>query len=207
MSGRLSVTPAARLTRGWLCAALSTFLAGASHAIAGGSVPLLPVALAMVFGTLICVTLAGRQLTLPRVVLGVAMSQLVFHSLFSAFTGTAASMVGAPVVHGHGSVAAHPVPGIAAAGADDLGLLMLLSHMIAGLVTVFLVRHGEALWWALVGALSASLSALTQVVAASATPGPRSMPDRPAVPGLNDLLLADARQHLRGPPNGGLIIA
>ncbi|BBE21346.1 hypothetical protein MN0502_02290 [Arthrobacter sp. MN05-02] len=100
MSEEAGLTPAARLVRGVLCAVLAVFLAGASHAVAGGTVPVLAVLLSFPLGALVCVILAGRQLSLPRVALGVGVSQVVFHFLFNLFAGmpsvtTSMMMVGA----------------------------------------------------------------------------------------------------------------
>lgn len=207
MSGRLHVTPAARLTRGLLVAVLSTFLAGASHAIAGGGVPLLPAILAVVLGTLVCVLLAGHQLTLPRATLGVAASQVLFHSLFSVFSGATVSSTVVSGGHAHGTVPQLAVPVALSPAHDQLGLFMLATHLTAGLLTILAVKYGESIWWALVGVLSASLAALICTVDSAASASLPVMPAGAPIHGLNQLVLADARQHLRGPPVVGLTVA
>lgn len=199
MSGRTSVTPAARLTRGLLAAAASTFLAGASHAIAGGGVPTIAVVVALTFGTLVCVILAGRRLTLARITVGVAISQVIFHSLFALFTSGSTAPTGSSTGHGHELFL--PVPSAALTGTEHPGILMIVSHFAAGLLTIALVRHGEALWWALVGALAASLTAMIRWVGSCPVSEElRSLPVRPATLGMHDLLHADSRRRLRGPP-------
>lgn len=207
MSGRSSVTPAARLTRGLLVAATATFLASASHAIAGGSVALAPVVLAMTLGTLVCVMLAGSRLTLPRVVLGVAVSQMIFHSLFTLFASGGSLPAGSGAGHSHALIASPPVAGTAMGGGDQLGSVMALSHVAAGLITIALVRYGESLWWALVGILTSSLSAMWERVDSypvSDLVG--SLPTRPASLGMDDLLHADRQRLLRGPPQDALTL-
>ncbi|GAA1113133.1 hypothetical protein [Arthrobacter flavus] len=206
MFGRTSVTPAARLTRGLLVAVTSTFLAGASHALAGGGVPTVAAVIAMTLGTLVCVILAGRRLTLARIIVGVAISQVVFHSLFALFTGASTAPTGSMVGHGHELVL--PIPSAAMTGSDYPGILMLASHLAAGLLTIALVRHGEALWWALVGVLAASLTAMIRWVGSCPfSEKLRSLPVRPATLGMHDLLHANSRRRLRGPPVNRLSFA
>lgn len=208
MSGRSSVTPAARLTRGFLVAATATFLAGASHAVAGGSVPLVPALLAMILGALVCVMLAGSRLTLPRVVLAVALSQVIFHALFTLFTSGSSAQAGGMAGHSHALIASPPVAGTAMGRADQLGWVMALSHLAAGLITIALVRHGESLWWALIGILTSSLSAMWERVRScpvSELMG--SLPTLPASLGMDDLLHANRQRLLRGPPEAALTLA
>jgi hypothetical protein len=206
MSEKAGLTPAARLVRGVLCAALAVFLAGSSHAIAGGTVPILAVLLSFPLGALICVILAGRQLSLPRVALGVGVSQAAFHLLFDLFAGMTAAapsmMVSAG--HRHEGILATPLTPLVAGPASSAGGMdegMIASHLVAGLVTVALVRRGEYLWWSLVGIIEAVVSTIVRLVRlCPVTEKSRRAFLEYAPYGLYELLQCDTRLRLRGPP-------
>jgi hypothetical protein len=204
------VTPAARFVRGWFCAALATLLAAASHVLAGGTVPFLAAALSVSVGALVCVVLAGRRLTLARAASGVAVSQLAFHSLFEVFANTPGSSpaltphqheIGASVA----SAATHIQPTTMTSGAEAS---MLLSHLVAGLLTVVIVRHGENVWWALLAILTATVTVVFRLVTLCPVGGafPRTLAS-PAVAGLLKLLHCGTRLRLRGPPQPVLALA
>ncbi|WP_049830786.1 hypothetical protein [Arthrobacter sp. RIT-PI-e] len=193
-------TPAARSVRGWLCAAVATFLAAASHAVAGGSVPLLAVVLSTALGALVCVLLAGRRLTTPRVVLGVLASQLSFHALFEVFSAAPLPAVGDAGPHQH-EVAGALLPTVTTATGSGMTALMAVSHLCAGLLTVLLVLHGESLWWSLLGILTAALVVIVHLVAHRPPVYLRRVrPSAEPSPALYELLHRDTRFKLRGPP-------
>jgi hypothetical protein len=207
MPSEFVVTPAARLSRGVIVAALAIFFAGSSHSIAGGHVPLHAVLLSFPLGTLVCVGLSGRRLSLPLAAVGVGASQILFHSLFTLFSvlppSTALSSS-----HAHGAVPAvelSPVVSEVASGTtymvDGLDANMIASHIVAGIVTIALVRHGEHLWWSLIDILRAAVTSIARLVTlVPVTEMRRRAPGRPAPHGLYKLLHSDARLQLRGPP-------
>ena len=83
-----------RALRGTLAAAFATFVALTSHILGGGSFPTaMGVIVPLALSTLVCVLLAGRQMSLPRLTVSVGISQTLFHLLFSLFTphGSASS--------------------------------------------------------------------------------------------------------------------
>lgn len=194
-------TPAARLVRGWLGAALATFLAGASHAVAGGSIPFAAAALALAVSALMCVLLAGRRLSGPRIILGVVMSQLSFHALFELFSAAPTLSTNSLGVHQHEvAIALLPSATTALAG-SGMTLLMAFSHLCAGLLTVFLIRRGEGLWWSLMGILTAGLVVIARVVGPHPVADPRrARPTAEPAAALYELLHRDTRLKLRGPP-------
>lgn len=194
-------TPAARLVRGWLCAALATFLAGASHAVAGGSVPLVGAALALAVSGLVCVLLAGRRLSGPRIILGVLLSQLSFHGIFEVFSAAPVPLTRSIGAHQH-ELAITLLPSATTALADSgMTLLMGTSHLCAGLLTVLLVRRGEGLWWSLVGILTAGLVVIARLLGSGPVPGlRRARPSTEPAAALYELLHRDTRLKLRGPP-------
>lgn len=210
MNGHQNMTPTSRLVRGWLSAAMATFLAAASHAAAGGTVPLVAVVVSLVAGGLVCVILAGRRLTLPRVVVGVAASQLVFHGLFGMFATSGGNPDGAVAAphHLHGASTLMASPGLAhTPDASGMSALMLLSHLLAGVAGVALIRHADHLWWALLAILCATIDAI--MVVARHVPiadARRLMAFGDGSPFLYDLLHCDTRRRLRGPPLLGIAV-
>ena len=73
-----------RLARGWAGAGFATAIAAASHTLAGGDAPNpLLLLLSLAVSGLVCCFLAGRVLSLGRLVAGVLLSQALFHGLFS----------------------------------------------------------------------------------------------------------------------------
>jgi hypothetical protein len=207
MSEEAGLTPAARLARGVLCAVLAVFLAGASHAVAGGTVPVVTILMSLPLGALVCVILAGRQLSLPRVALGVGVSQVVFHFLFDFFAGMPSVMTSTMMVsagHRHEGILATPlVPMVAgsASSTDGMDAGMIASHLVAGLATVALVRRGEYLWWSLVGIIEAVVSTIVRLIRlCPVTEESRRGFLEYAPYGLYELLQGDTRLRLRGPP-------
>jgi hypothetical protein len=153
-----SVRPGARLVRGWLAASLSTFCAGISHSIADASAPdLVLLACALAMSGLVCVLLAGRRMGPARVTAAVALSQGAYHALFSvsaARSGAAPGEAMTPHAH-HGAAMAS---GVEAHGG------MLTAHVLAGILTLLVLRHGEKSWWALVDALRTEIGVVLTVV-------------------------------------------
>lgn len=136
-----------RLARGWAGASLATFFSVLSHVLAGGSPPEVAVLLlSLALSGLVCTLLAGRVLSLWRLVAGVALSQAVFHWLFSADAAMAATTAvmpqGAHAVH---AMTAMPV--LNSAGGDTAmhhdSSVMWLCHALAAVATVAVLRHGE----------------------------------------------------------------
>jgi hypothetical protein len=84
----------------------------------------------------VCTALSGRALSWWRLAASVAVSQVLFHALFSG--------PGAPAVtsgHGH-DASALPMPAMDAH--DDR---MILAHVIAGIITLLALRFGERAFW------------------------------------------------------------
>jgi hypothetical protein len=131
-------TRAARVARGCLAAGFATFVAAFSHTVAGGTAP-------SAFGVLAClvlasaasVLLAGRTLSLWRLAASVALSQALFHGLFST--------LGTPVAveHVHGAMPSTDAPAL------DERSEMLLAHLVAGVLTLVALRFGERAFWGL----------------------------------------------------------
>jgi hypothetical protein len=135
---------------------------------------------------------------------GVAISQAAFHLLFEVFADVPGSSTIFPS-HQHemgvsvASAASQITPATTTGGTESL---MLLSHLVAGLLTVLVVRHGENLWWALLAILTATVTVIVRLV--TLCPVGVAFPHTlasPAVVGLLKLLHGDTRLQLRGPPS------
>lgn len=194
--------PALRLVRGWIGAVVATSTAAASHVLAGGSTPEVPLlALALALSGLVCTTLSGRGLSLWRLATGVLLSQGLFHWLFS---GAAAPHRSALLSSGH---AAHSVPLEPAAGTavtaamDHSSPLMWAGHAVAAVLTVALLRRGEVSVVRLVRALR--LRVTTFLPLFQPLPEPPAAVDRPPsrrLQPLRNLGVPLLVMRHRGPP-------
>src|SRR5690554_5818533 len=98
----------ARVLRGQVVAVCATFTAAFSHGAADGAhPPLAAIALALAFSSIVCVFLAAARLSRLRLAASVAVSQLLYHGLFSLF-GVAAASTGTMSSGHHGSVVFAP---------------------------------------------------------------------------------------------------
>jgi hypothetical protein len=146
----MNMTPrGSRLARGWAGAGFATAIAAVSHALAGGDAPnLFLLLLSFAVSGLVCCFLAGRVLSLGRLIAGVLASQAFFHGLFSltpAPPSKPSPMMMAEMHHGPASMDAiigHP----AAASMSHMsghGWQMWLGHGIAAILTIVVLRYGE----------------------------------------------------------------
>ncbi len=137
-----------RVVRGTLAAAIATFVALLSHVAAGGALPgwagiVVPAILSM----LVCIALAGRRLSLWRLSLAVAVSQVLFHTLF--VLGMAAPSTGAAIGHAHHAAPvalaalsdAATASAVSTAWAADAAMWVL--HGLAAILTVAVLHRGE----------------------------------------------------------------
>ena len=182
---------AMRVARGWVVGVFATALAGLSHALAGGGTPSpLALGVGVVFGGMLGTFALSARPSLPRLTVTVGLTQVVFHVVFSTL-GSAAPVDG----HAHDPlVMAQPV----AHGHVDTPL-MWVSHALAGVVTLAVLRHAEqALWRLLRGFVRLIAAPFRGGPLVSATPSriPVS-PDSP-VRLLGRVLLSGASR--RGPP-------
>ncbi|MDJ0349900.1 hypothetical protein [Cryobacterium sp. PH29-G1] len=136
----------ARFARGWLTAVVAVLVAALSHIAGGGSAPApLALALALAFAGMVSVVLAGKKLSLMKLSVSVAFSQLLFHLLF-ALGGTAGTMT----VAGHHGSTTVLVGAASAAPAMHSGGAMWIAHTVAAVLTIVALRRGERAFWALV---------------------------------------------------------
>lgn len=196
----------ARVVRGGLAGVLSTALAAASHFAVDRAAPDPVVVVASVaIAVGICVLLAGHRMGPVRLGCAVLLSQGAYHLLFSSSGGNTAG-VGSRVLRGIEPAPGHthPPPGPLFAGlstAETAHWLMLLLHLLAAVVTYFLLRHGEHAWWSLVDVLVAPIRRLlTKVLPWVAARRPLGRPGRFFQRDLHDLGCALQIVTPRGPP-------
>lgn len=192
--------PASRripLLRGFVAASIATFVALASHVWVDARMPgPLGILVPWLLSFMLCTLLAGRTLSLLRLSLSVAVSQLLFHALFVLGSITPQ---GGFAPHDHGAMvlafdgAALPIPA-------DAG--MWGAHAVAAVVTIGMLHRGEQLVRALLRAASELCAWLGRAVLLPA-PAPVVRPVAArwvvvAAPRRRDPLLAGVRR--RGPP-------
>ena len=198
----------ARFARGWVTASFSVLVAALSHVAAGGTAPgLFGVVVALTFGGMVSVLLAGRTLSLVRLAVSVAVSQAIFHLLFTATgagTVTSPALLQGTVGHNHGAALTTLTVDATttAAHTSHTDGAMWLAHALAAVLTLLALRYGETAFWGLVELAASSLRAVFVGVAAPAIPTRRGLrfitvAYRRAHTSLADYL---ARRHYRGPP-------
>jgi hypothetical protein len=182
----------ARVARGSSAAVFATFVAALSHVAAGGAAPsAFGVLASLVVSIMLCTVLTARGLSLWRLATSVALSQVLFHSLFSG--------LGAPVIAQHhmGPMAMDAMD--APAAHLHAGPTMWLAHAAAGAVTVVVFRHAESAFWSLARTARLFLTRLLAVVIPVVLPPhPFVAVEARFVPRDVTLLLSSMRH--RGPP-------
>jgi hypothetical protein len=182
---------------------VATFVAAVSHALGGDAPPSwLGVLASFVLSLSVCTALAGRSPSWLRLAASVAVSQLLFHGLFSG--------LGAPVavsghahdaVPVHGAVVVHDAAALGApaamTGHDER---MLLAHVIAGILTLLALRFGERAFWSIVEGARLVVERLLPVsVPVGAAPARVILPALASVLGPRTIHVDSTHRH-RGPP-------
>lgn len=198
-----------RILRGWIGAFVCTGLAAASHTVADGGMPPLPIlGLLLCLSAVVCTALASNKISLVRTSLAVMLSQGGYHGAFALF-GHQHQVSGIlNDTGGHTGHAGHVVelsldPAVTASSMESVnGLMMPLAHLAAAVLSVLAIRRGELAASAFAEAIFLWVPRLIRFVrAAPATRG--KMP----LPGIayRGLVLRDVLRptlHRRGPPRG-----
>lgn len=154
----------ARVARGTAAACLATFVAALSHTIGGGAAPsALAIIATLVVSTAVCTLLAGRTLSTWRLAASVALSQALFHGVFSA--------LGMPVAAVHTHTDLIPLSTVPAVIHPHSGG-MWIAHAIAALVTIVAILHAERAFWGTSATARLFLARLLAIVV-PVTPTPR----------------------------------
>lgn len=200
------MSSSARVVRGGLAGALSASLAAASHFAVDMAAPDPAVVVASVAVAVgVCVLLAGHRMGPVRLGSAVAISQGVYHLLFSLPGGNTVGAEahfprGVEPAHGHTHALLGTIPPdtFPVETAHDP---MLVLHLLAAVVTYLLLRHGERAWWALVDVLSTPVRRLLTVVLPWVTAQrPLERAGRSFLHDLHDLGCALEIVTPRGPP-------
>lgn len=191
-------TRAARVLRGTAAATVATFVALLSHVAAGGAMPgWLGITVPWVLSVAVCTVLAGRALSILRLAPAVAISQLLFHTLF---------VLGATPGDTIATVSHHGTAVMTTAATSPLApdTAMWLSHLVAAALTVAFLHRGERVLQAL-ARVGAELAAWLRRVIRRALP--TASPAFPRIArAARQTLLAPLSQALvdaaprRGPP-------
>lgn len=133
---------ASRAVRGTIAAAVSTFIAATSHGLADGRAPsIVAVSVALTASVFVCIALAGKTVSRPRLAVAVAFSQLAYHGMF-AFAPSGGSVsstsLGVHAQHAVQSIDVHT--GVVA---HTHSPMMWVAHILAGVVTTLLLATGE----------------------------------------------------------------
>lgn len=186
-----------RTARGVIAAAVSTFIAAASHGIADGQAAgFFAVSVAFTASVFVCIALAGRTLSRQRLALSVVLSQLAYHGLFAFAPGgsvTASGSTGLHAAHGAASLS------LTASQVSHVhGSTMWLAHVLAAIITIVALAHGERTVRGLFDALRLALTALLVVPAAVHITRVRVQLTDAAT--LRPARVALSSRPLRGPP-------
>lgn len=137
-----------RVVRGFAAAGIATFVAALFHMAGGGDAPsVVAVTLSLVFSTLASIALVGTRPAIWRLTAAVAVSQFLFHALFSL--SPSASFSGMPAGgHLHAGMHLTLIPGVAGSAGSDASLLagdaaMWASHLAAAALTIAVLSRGE----------------------------------------------------------------
>lgn len=194
-------TRSARVARGLIAAGFATFVAALFH-VAGGGLPPSAVALtlSLVFSGLGCIVLAGKRSALWRSASSVALSQFLFHALFSLspsahFAGATGHLhPGSHLTMVTDGAAATPMSGMSLSGS-----WMWLAHAAAALLTLAALRYGERVFVAVSEFTAFSLRRLLTAVAVVDVPMAQARVETvPAI--LPDRTVVLGRLRHRGPP-------
>lgn len=191
-----------RLVRGWIGAVVATSIAAGSHFLAGGNAPELPLLLlALALSGLACTALTGRGLSLWRLSVGVALSQALFHWLFSGAAAPHGRIAPAGGHPAHSAVLEPATATIISAAADHTSPLMWLGHAVAAVLTVAILHRGEVTVVRLVLAMRLRVTAfLPLLLPLPVCPAPAALPaNRPVIP-LRNLGAPLLVMRHRGPP-------
>jgi len=194
-------TRSARVARGLIAAGFATFVAALFH-VAGGGLPPSAVALtlSLVFSGLGCIVLAGKRPALWRSASSVALSQFLFHALFSL--SPSAHFAGATGhVHpgSHLTMVVDGAPAMPMPAMSLSGPWMWLAHAGAAALTLAVLRYGERVFVAVSEFTAFSLRRLLTAVAVVDVPvAPTRVETVPVVLPARTVVLGRLRH--RGPP-------
>ena len=174
----------ARFVRGWIAALVSVFIALCSHTLAGGNSPSAAgIALCMAFAAMICIALAGKSLSLPRLAISVCVSQFLFHGAFSLL-GTARpeaqaqAQAQAQAPSMTASMTMQQLHLHAADSGMSMPAWMWVAHCIAAAVTIVALRCGERAFWRLLELARPLMRSLFAWLAPLPALAPRFIPTR-----------------------------
>jgi hypothetical protein len=191
----------ARFVRGWVAAAISVFVALCSHTLAGGAVPSVAgIALCLAFSGMVCIALAGKSLSLPRLAISVLLSQFLFHGAFSLL-GSAVPTTPTPATHSMSELMSAPAVHITPLVDSGMSMpaWMWAAHGVAAIVTIVALRFGERTFWQLLALTRPTVRRLLALMAIAVTPAEPARPiETELLPRPRLVVVSWTRR--RGPP-------
>ncbi|WP_217584214.1 hypothetical protein [Microbacterium sp. GbtcB4] len=138
-----------RLTRGVAAASTATLTALIFHVSSGGRVPgWLGIVIPFLFATLFCIFVASAKPSVPRLVVSVAMSQFLFHTLFILGAGNSDSATAPLQLSHHGTTPIQNIVTSSTANAtpvEPVDLTMWAGHAVAASLTILALSTGDSL--------------------------------------------------------------
>ena len=213
----------ARFARGWIVAIVSLFVAACSHALAGGALPATAgLALCLAFSGAVCVFMAGKTFSHARLSVAVALSQLLFHGLFSLLADTPLSTAvpaGAGMHHGETmvlqlgtapstfpSTSGFPIMSVFPGMHGDAELWMWAGHACGAIVTIAALSFGERTFWALARLTHLYISRILAAVHPVETPIFLGSGQDHRAEVATACALIFSIHRLRGPPPCGIVL-
>lgn len=204
--GGMQATASARLVRSSIVTSCMMSLALGAHVTGGGSLPAWPLLVGLAMFALVPVAfLAGRRLSLAVLSGLLVGGQVLLHYAFEMLAGPAPCAPqgthGAGVDHAAfvtqcspgGPASEHLVPHLVDSGA---ALVMVIGHLLAVVVMVWVLSRGEDAFWSLLAWLR-PLIGLPVPVLVMGWPALPEYAERPVAPPARRNVPADVR---RGPP-------
>jgi hypothetical protein len=171
----------------------SLLLAGLAHLVGGGQLPDPGLGLLLVAATgMVAVVVTARRCRLPMLLTVLGAEQLLLHALLDSSEPVVACAE--PTLHG--GMVCLPVTGPAAvAVGHPLSLVMLGAHVLATVLTAWLLARGEAALWRLA-------DRVVRAATAAVTSGPAAAPRVLVVSPLRSMTARVLRDDAppRGPP-------
>ncbi|MBG6053855.1 hypothetical protein IWX81_000245 [Salinibacterium sp. CAN_S4] len=183
----------ARVARGTSAAGCATFVAALSHTLAGDAAPsLMAIVTTLVMSAAICTLFAGRTLSPWRLAASIALSQALFHGIFSA--------LGMPVAAAHAHTGLVAPPTTPALTHLHAGGAMWIAHAVAALVTIVAFLYAERAFWGISDTARLFFARLfAAIVPVATTPRPTGIRAVRRYVALDLSVLLSTMRH-RGPP-------
>ncbi|MDH6181247.1 hypothetical protein M2152_001429 [Microbacteriaceae bacterium SG_E_30_P1] len=189
------VTRADRAARGWIVAAFATVTAGISHGLAGGTFPgAFGIVASLVLAGAASSLLASRRQSPLRLAAAVAVTQVMYHAIFSGMGDPSTPVPAGITSHDHAAA----LPEVLHTHGHSGG--MWLAHVIAGLITLIVLLHADHAVWTIARVVRLFVARLLGVWVDVSPRFPARMPVAAERGIRRALLVLFSSMRYRGPP-------